>query len=310
MLHYIQAEKDDPCRLSAFTNFLSGTKTGGRAELWYISSAGSGYYKIEHLGRKEGDYGIYANVLTGSASSSTAKSGSVSLSKWNSKSSQMWHISKSGSNYQISNRAYPHLILTVPAKKYYNKPVLSKDPFSSDWIFFDRGRSDYWQGGYKNTPTKKKINVIVDEKAVLLRYTNSVYAIGTAWNNIDPNISITVYPSTYTGSYAEADFTITVVGYSGGTGDERAGFLNVEDIHANWTHAEIRINMFCSEAREGTLSELRSIFLHELGHGLKLAHPHDYSDYRPLAIMNQEYWTYENSYRPSGHDKYMLRKKW
>lgn len=44
-------------------------------------------------------------------------------------------------------------------------------------------------------------------------------------------------------------------------------------------------------------------FIHELGHALKLAHPHQDKDYRPVSIMNIPI-------RPSGYDQYNLSRKW
>lgn len=274
-------------------------------ELWYILPVGSGHYRIEHLGVRAG-LGIYGNVLT-------ANNSSLSLSSWkdDGTDAQLWHVTKWGSYYQLENCAYPTYSLYVGNSS--STPSLSTKAKNFSWKFSVHDRQDYWSGRYKNAPQKVTVNVIVDgTTAIYGNYTDSVYSIGTMWNNIDPNISINSYPSTYTGSYKSANFTIRVVGYIG-FDDGRAGYLQPapDNLDTDWTSAEIRMNMGTSEASGGDLSNLRAIYLHELGHGLKLSHPHqNTTDYRPLAIMNQKYWTSECSFRPSGHDKYNLRKKW
>ena len=54
-------------------------------------------------------------------------------------------------------------------------------------------------------------------------------------------------------------------------------------------------------------------FLHELGHALKLRHPHETEgNWHPVSIMNQGLpQTYDYvPCRPSGYDMYNLRRKW
>lgn len=145
--------------------------------------------------------------------------------------------------------------------------------------------------------------------------TQSVYSCATAWNGIDSNIFIRHYPSTYTGSYASADFTVRVRGVN--SYGKRFGRLvpTPNNVNQNWTSAVIEISTESSSTNNSsyTHTDRQMNFLHELGHALKLAHPHESdSSWHPLSIMNQGLPSTRDYIpgRPSGYDKYNLSRKW
>ena len=145
--------------------------------------------------------------------------------------------------------------------------------------------------------------------------TQSVYSCATAWNRIDSNSFIRHYPSTYTGSYASADFTVRVRGVN--SYGQRFGRLvpTPNNVNQNWTSAVIETSTESASANNSsyTHTDRQMNFLHELGHALKLAHPHESdSSWHPLSIMNQGLPSIRDYIpgRPSGYGKYNLSRKW
>ena len=83
----------------------------------------------------------------------------------------------------------------------------------------------------------------------------------------------------------------------------------------DWTSATIIMSTLSDGINSSTFStqDKQAVFLHELGHALKLKHPHDNTEYwHPVSIMNQgvpQGMDYIPS-RPSGYDMYNLQRKW
>jgi hypothetical protein len=90
-------------------------------------------------------------------------------------------------------------------------------------------------------------------------------------------------------------------------------------LNANWAGATISMstatlnNTDVWTALNSTIYDKRATFTHELGHALKLRHPHEImSDWRPLSVMNQGLLSniQDIPERPRGYDRYNLIQKW
>ncbi len=287
-------------------------------ELWRFEKVMTGVYRIESLGVRSETYGLSRMMLTANAASTSATSGTLSLTSYSTgTSTQWWYVNKTDQGYSFVNYYYPLLAVSVPSNT--GNLTLSNSSGNSKWSLVSKTYSDYYSGGYSGGSAPYVINVIIDSSAITTYLTNDVYSCVTAWNNIDSNISINYYPATYTGTYASADFTVTVKGEN--LRDLTLGRMipTPSNINGNWTSAIIKINTFTGSGginnANAILYDKQMNFLHEMGHALKLKHPEDNNaGWFPLSIMNQGLPSIANYYyitcRPSGYDKYNLSRKW
>lgn len=159
-----------------------------------------------------------------------------------------------------------------------------------------------------------------------------VYSHGTDWNGISSNVDLRTVNNS-SGKIPSVTNQINVEGENlpSPTGYIRLGYTFPFDINHNqadpnfsWFGAKIIMNnseeaeLFYSLYDAGKLNR-RKVFVHEVGHALKLKHPIQKStvsghtiDGYPLAIMNQGS-PYEVSYASATitqHDKDCLKEKW
>lgn len=298
---------------TSITQTTSPSTTRGYA-LWRFEQVQTGVYRIESLGVRNDPNGLSGMMLTASATDQTSTDGTLSLTQYSaSNTKQWWYVNKTTQGYSFISYYYPQLAISVSSST--GSPRLSANANYSKWTLTAKTYSNYWSGAYSGGTSPYTVNVIVEPSAVTGLLTNSVYSCATAWNGIDSNISVRYYASTYTGSYASADLTVLVRGVD--SGGARLGRLvpTPSNLNGNWTSAVIEISTESSGTNSNnyTLYDRQMNFLHELGHALKLAHPHE-SDlsWHPVSIMNQglpSVTSYLPS-RPSGYDKYNLSRKW
>lgn len=252
-------------------------------------------------------------MLTANATGTSATTGTLSLTAFSSADTQKWYINRNGSNYYFVNYKYPQLAINV--NNISAAPNLAASSTGVAWTVETVTRNDAWLLRYSGAPTTVTVNVVIEASAVTGLLTNAIYNTATAWNGIDPNITVRVYPSTFTGTPPNANFTIRVRGVN--SGGARLGRLvsTPSNLDSAWTSAVIEISTESSGTNSNnyTNGDREMNFLHELGHGLKLAHPHQATaGYYPVSIMCQGLPSVNTNLtvRPSGHDKYNLMRKW
>lgn len=281
-------------------------------QLWRFEEVTTGVYRIESLGVRSGTVGLVGNMLTATATDQTSITGSLSLTAYSaSNTKQWWYINRTSTGYSFISYYYPQLAISVSSNSAL--PRLTSTAYYSKWSLSAKTYSYYWGGSYTGASSPYIVNVIVEPSAVTGLLTASVYSCATAWNNIDDNMFIRYYPSTYSGSYQDADFTVRVRGVD--SGGARFGRMvpTPNNLDGNWTSAVIEISTeYFAENEDYDLYDRQMNFLHELGHALKLRHPHDDVEWHPVSIMNQGLPSFRSYLpcRPSGYDKYNLSRKW
>ena len=282
-------------------------------QLWRITSVSTGVYRIESLGVRMSTYSKKASMLTASANSTSSTTGTLSLTEYSaSNTKQWWYINKVDQGYTFVNYYYPQLVISVSNSS--SAPTLTSSPTYQKWVLSSVSYSDYWPGGYLDASAPYIVDVIIQPSAVTGYLTEEVYSIATEWNGIENNIVINYYPSTYSGQYAAADLLVSVIGSSSMGSNLGQMIPDPNNFTVNWSSALIKINTTSAGTNnsECHLEDRQMNFLHELGHALKLVHPHENSLWHPLSIMNQGL-PINKLYipcRPSGYDKYSLSKKW
>ena len=300
---------------SNFSQQQALSTTSG-TELWRFERINSGIYTIESLGVRASGFGATGNMLTASADSAASTVGSLVLSPYSSTDTkQWWYIHATDHGYTISSYHYPNLLLSVSSST--SIPSLSSSPHFYYWSTCNQTYSDHFENGYANGSEPYVVNVIIDPSAITQYLTSSVYSCATAWNNIDSNISVKLYFPSHIGAYDPCDLTVSVIGKN--TGNEYYGQLvpTPGNLNGDWTSARIEISLDSPyiNSSSALLCDQQMNFLHELGHALKLAHPHQDNDsWHPVSIMNQGRPSFVGTNyvpcRPSGYDKYNLSQKW
>ena len=312
------------------TNIIQETYEGLNGQtgkqLWYVTY-NNGYYKLENLGIRMGNLGDKPSMLYAYSAGVKLASGD------NNATNQQWAISRtSGGTYYLANRAYPSVVLTVDGPSDY--PHLANKITCSQWTFSEVILENYWDGSYYHASGDvMRVNVIITLSAQVTYLTlNDVYRpCEDAWNGITDNICVKIYQAGQPVSPAELtiwvhgiddDENFTALGRTLSNTGSGPGSGSVND---EWHSVDIWLNIredadnnLNLESKTGYTDEewlltRRKVLTHEIGHALKLAHPHAGSDdYRPVAIMCQGS-VKASSNRPicpSGHDKNNLIRKW
>lgn len=186
---------------------------------------------------------------------------------------------------------------------------------------------DYWNGNYIGQDNGVRLYLRLDSSAItsILTY-NDVYQYGTNWHRISSKVSVAVI-NYAPGMPTIADQTL-VCGkkYEDDTlGQTKRYTKSGYEAHANsdWAYVTIYMNNdpYVYEGTNNKTKAAKKVFLHEVGHALKLSHPRKLSYYEghiygpgvPYAIMNQGLpvkvgeWV---SYEIAQHDKDNLIAKW
>jgi len=312
--------------LSAMANINANT----RAEIWSIAPAqGSpGYYTIETLGARGSNQGANANVLT---ASSQGNEGRVSVSDLrNDNQAQQWMIRSAGDGYVIANRQYPNLILNVDG----GRPALAENPTDAVWQLGSYTRTSHFRGYVLSSNSGGiALRLGVLPQAITSQLSWEVYEIANTWNNISSNVSVDVFQIRSKQAWPATSaptFDVTVEGFFF---DNECGYWIVFGdftpfgapnsptcLDHDWHSGRIRMSLGgqgkdinAPDRGECRLKDRQKVFLHEVGHALKLDHPHDaHPGWRPLSVMNQGLPSRNNDVaaRPQGYDKFNLIQKW
>ena len=188
---------------------------------------------------------------------------------------------------------------------------------------------DYFSGVYvASAPSQPSyMNFMVDSSALNGSFTQSVFSSISSWNNLSSNVHVLltyrapgmpsnvvqnyylIYGSAmYSGFSDPTLFGVTVPRNSSGT------ILQAND---NWYRVEVYLNTSSGYLNDST--KAKKVFLHEIGHCLKLSHPienssllgHNYNG-KPMAIMNQGLPNALTGIASTvqGHDVSNLQAKW
>jgi len=312
--------------LSAMANINANT----RAELWSIAPAqGSfGYYTIETLGARGASKGASANVLT---ASSSGDEGRVSVSDLrNGNQAQHWMIRSTGNGYVIANRQYPNLILNVDG----GRPALAENPTDAVWQLGSYARTSYFRGNVSSSNSGGiTLRLGVLPQAITRQLSWEVYEVANTWNNISSNVSVDVFQIRNKQAWPATSTPTFDVAVEGFLFDNECGYWIVLGdftpfgapnsptwLDHDWHSGRIRMSLGSQgqdinapDRGECRLKDRQKVFLHEVGHALKLDHPHDaHPGWRPLSIMNQGLPSGNNDVtaRPQGYDKFNLIQKW
>ena len=181
-----------------------------------------------------------------------------------------------------------------------------------------------WDGGYTHqTGTVKHLKVLIsntDSPLVEGKITvDMIQQAVNAWKNISDNIML-YGPNDTAPDNATYIWIVGKNMTSNLYGETRGQRVGEDcDINDDWDFCEIILNMSPTGALMlGSNDDAFSTLVHELGHALKLRHPFEagYNNIQGLTVLSaMGYGQFNNdpygcTLYPSGHDKYMLRKKW
>lgn len=190
---------------------------------------------------------------------------------------------------------------------------------------------DYWSGKYIGKNNAEILLRIDTSAQTSLLTWGDVYQYGYDWNGISSNVKVSLAlagpgtPSLYGAMSVRGE--IRTDGSYGGinTYDSNGNLMNYNGCaDDNWKYAEITMNIdptiFDKLSNSEKVIAGRKVFLHEVGHLLKLCHPmqnSSISDHtihgRPYAVMNQGLpypKVLETSPTITQHDKSCLITKW
>lgn len=187
---------------------------------------------------------------------------------------------------------------------------------------------DYFNGVYKGSSAPYNIKFVITESAQTSLLNSSVYQAAWAWNNISSkvgSIGIAMYTPgmpTY-GFFAVYGKNFDDDGTLGETIPLDASGKKVSE-ESDWASVKIYMNTSTSaySGFSNKTTVAKAVFIHEVGHALKLAHPmnnkyaagHIYcgnNEYLPFAVMNQGSPNgLERAYTVQEHDRENLIAKW
>jgi len=316
-------------------------------DLWAITSVPNspGFYHIESLGVRDLYLGGSRNMVTGSASGANATTGSLSLVNFNqNRHDQQWSIHRAGNSYMIRNRQFSQLMINTESH------IINLTNVRSDalWQFVSYTPTAFFGGRYAGSPligSPVTVRLGILPNAITNQLTMDVYNAGTAWNGISNNVQVNVIPlpsNIPTWPSGQSSFDVRVEGHHFINNDPnfitRGQFFPTNTVvglgipnvvmsaTSNW-HAGVILISHGSSApndmntpdppgRQHGHADRQSVFIHEVGHALKLRHPYYASpalfQWRPLSVMNQGLLDNDETVtaRPSGYDRLMLIEKW
>ena len=311
---YLKSSPSESDGVSATFSTVATCSSEQSTELWYFEKVSAGLYRIESLGVRNASYaGRSRNMLTVSSASGTT--GTLSLTaRSETNDNQLWELHQVDNTYIIKSHAYPQLALSTAG----TTPSLGPYVSAVRWSLQSRVTNDFYVGGYSGASAPYTINIIIEPSAVTGRWTESIFNCYTAWSDVSSLFTFRLYPHTYTGSYAAADCTIRVSGEDFGVNGLTAiTYSSTGYNEDDWSLVFIELNIGTGESSCNTSNytntDREKAFLHELGHALKLMHPHETNNaWRPLSIMCQGAPSKNPMLpsRPSGYDIENLKRKW
>jgi len=309
------------------------------ADLWYIESTGDGrHYTIESIGIRGPNLGASPYVLSARSIidqqlTLTASSGSIA---------QQWRIMRQGADLFFINRAFPNTRINVTD----GTVAISNNQSGSEWRLEEYTRkSSFGNAGIGYTqfsphsPIAVDIGITPTAIRLNLGLNMEVYNAGLAWNGISDNVNITINQIPQTRPVSTSTFNVDVVGYDWSQYPPDTQFLGqflpdgysgIGPIVENmpWSFGELRMcngthsNSLYALATSGEdgILDRQKVFVHEVGHALRLHHPHDmhllnheFSEgWWPVSVMNLRFPRNEpqSSVLPRGYDKFNLISRW
>jgi len=302
------------------------------ADLWYITSTGDGrHYTIESIGIRGPNMGALPHVLSG-RSIATPQLG---LAPYDGGVLQQWRIMRQGDDIFFINRAHPTARINVTGTFV----EVSSTQVGAEWRLEEYDRGFAWDGRYIQFPnegTRPTVKIDIFRSAIVSEQglTFAVYNAGYDWNNI---ANIRVEQSIFledTWSPSNAVFSVRVEGhdfqnptqlgfYTLGDFSQLNQSGNLMSIDDHWHHGMIRMSVmdnFTTPAFYHSILDRQKVFIHEVGHALRLYHPHDMHEYdssflpgwRPVSVMNQGLFSTSQDIPalPLGYDRFNLIRKW
>jgi len=325
---FLSATGDNSFSQVASENIFLGT------EIWYIAPVQGepGFYHIESLGVRGPSQGLYRNMLTGNSPVS-ASTGNLSLTGFDSsRFDQQWSIHGFLNGHIIRNRQHSDMMLSAGGVGAI--PSITSNMVGVLWEFHGYHRASIWGGGYHNSPQGTAVTVVLGiMPSARQSWPMSVYVAGLAWNNITDNVRVNVHemaniydwPSNNASLYvrvAAAELAPTLGGFV-----PYAGFfpLDTNRYHSGSvpepssvpTNSDWQAGLILMNTRVSlSLNDWQAVFIHEVGHALKLGHPYSpefgVPQRRPISIMNEGAPS-GNAYvprRPTGYDRFNLIRQW
>jgi len=339
---FVRVQGNGLVRQSGITN-LSDVDSTRATDLWAIEpvQGAAGFYTIETLGFRHSDRRS-RNMLTAQPEIS-AQLSFTAYSRGT--QNQQWRIQRdSQGNYFITNRAHPHLMIREGNNGIIDLATTSAN---AGWRFVDYIRTSYYREGFYNPSNISPISVGIgiDISALVSGHLDgALYALGEEWNGISSNMRVSVFgtqeldplsPNWPRQGYV---FSVVVRGrdtidnpnpFVAGTGGaflpdgvsiDYIPYEVMEMMERPLRWGTIYINTSTDRLQARTRLCNEALFIHEVGHALKLGHPDERfsgrpraSNWRPVALMNNgsPFSNLENSVgRISGYDRFNLMSAW
>jgi len=285
-------------------------------------------------------------MLTGPAGTNIAF-GTLSLTAYNRGSqNQQWRIQRliTTGNYYIINRANPQLMIRTRANQAVD---LSNNSAAAEWRLERYGTRSYYQGRYAGPLHNGVARVgigVTDSALVRGAGDMSLFWRGHDWNGISNNANVEVFRTTMFIDNANPNwsgrndtFSVIVRGVDPDHNPEIRRIVGLVSPNGNGIRDQLSFELnthwiwgtiYLSTGPEGMGSsdflDRQALFVHEVGHVLKLAHPNEgnanlpsqlprHSDWRPVSIMNRGLPSSSNPNSfggITGYDRFNLRSAW
>lgn len=327
---YLKASDEDTLTLDI------GNEMDGK-QLWYVVRTGNAY-RIYSMGIKAEVPGASESMLCGNIVSESPKIRAQSADA-------NWTINYVNGYYYLINSsiAYNDTSLSVDSSNnYYVTHTLHDDAnLYARWIFEEISIStfnNYFTGGYNGQGSHVYIKISADSSLYENNYADAANLNAVnLWNGLSSNVTIydlnDVVPSSID------TLSVTYFGYTptnptqnyGRTQAYKQDLLWYEEVSLaeDFDKVEIFINTSSLSpfASETTDVVVEKVIVHELGHGLKLAHPMEPNGLLPVNNARNHYLDNETVYSnmnqgnpnsvynltastPKWHDIINLRNKW
>ena len=325
---YLRAESTTEVGIGLYNNAMDGK------QLWYVVWTGSGY-RLYSMGIKNISSGVGGENETMLLGNPTGSSPYVNEYV----SCGEWAISKSGNYYYLTNKTALYNESSLSASSSNSivtcKSLANEDAYAR-WTFEkieSNTFNNYFTGSLigQGNYTYVKINLVTTGPNSLLRNggidLNSFNSYGE-WNGVSSHLI--VYGPNDTVPSGITAFQVDVKGSTSisGSGKTNLYYNSTQvSIDEDATRAEILLDISTNSSLLYNEVRQSEVFLHEVGHVLKLAHPKEDEGLMPIyngrghysgdnvvvGIMNQGNASYSDNLScvtPKWHDKINLINRW
>lgn len=309
---------------------VAALDTSNNAQLWYVKDHGS-YYTLENLGmRDDASNGLYQCIARGTSAGTVMFDTNQTVGLW-----EQWNIQADEDGFiEIRNVGYSSTKYLYNMNDSGGKVNLSatRDLYSK-WSFERVEMPYYWSNGYQRHTIGNTfiLKIVVPSNAINAIMEFERYKAAEKWNGASSNVRVLVEKeSELSNIQADAVFRIMWQTNNWETnaiarmeamrddGNLLGKDPNLESLNDMWLAQGGVIKIFESvkgnrilESMKDKVEEKERIIIHEVGHALKLQHPHDYNaSYRAYSLMMQGTYDAYRTYGITGHDRATLREKW